>query len=483
MLLQHSAYYLLARGLPGLVNVAALALFTRLLSPDEFGRYALVVAGVGLANVGVFQWLRLVVGRFLQASQDDPEGFLAGILSLFLTLACAATGLGLLLGLLWPDPVWQRLLLLAVPLLIAQAWFELNLSRVQAEVNPGRYGKLLGSKSVLSLAVGGTLAWIGLGASAPMLGLLVAHIATFILFASASWRGISPRWPRADLLRAQLHYGLPLTVTFALAWVVSSSDRLLLGWLMDERAVGVYAAGYDLPFQGITLMLTIINIAAYPLAVVALEKGDVSRAREQLSQNGELVVSAALTGAVGLVVLGPHIVTLLIGEGFRAEALRILPWVTAASALAGIKAYHFDIAFHLGRDSRWLVVTGGIAAVMNVVLNIVLIPAFGIVGAAWATLAAFSAAALASAGFGPRAFAMPPVLPMVAKACVIASFAGSLAWAGAGLSGATWIALGLGLFFGAGGALAGSLAVNLCGLQKAAVCQYRKWRGLPGRLG
>ena len=54
MLLRHSALYLLARGVPGLVNFFAIAIYTRMLSPEEYGRYALVVAGVGLFNVNFF---------------------------------------------------------------------------------------------------------------------------------------------------------------------------------------------------------------------------------------------------------------------------------------------------------------------------------------------------------------------------------------------------------------------------------------------
>lgn len=55
MLLRHSALYTLARGLPGLINFAALAVYTRLLGPEEYGRYALVIAAVGLANAVLFQ--------------------------------------------------------------------------------------------------------------------------------------------------------------------------------------------------------------------------------------------------------------------------------------------------------------------------------------------------------------------------------------------------------------------------------------------
>src|SRR5690606_22027364 len=135
----------------------------------------------------------------------------------------------------------------------------------------GVYGRLMGSKSLLALLVGGCLAWVGLGAYAPLIGLLTGHTIAVAIFGLFLWRGVRPRWPEAEALREQLRYGLPLTITFALTWIISSSDRLLLGWLMDEAAVGVYAVGYDLAQQSLGLLLTIINTAAFPLAVQALE--------------------------------------------------------------------------------------------------------------------------------------------------------------------------------------------------------------------
>ena len=127
MLLKHSAQYLMARGLPGIVNFLAIALYTRMLSPDDYGRYALVVATVGLFNVFFFQWLRLALGRFLPVYLDNIKPLLNTVLASFCILVGLTGGLGLILAWLWPDPTWQKLILVAVPLLWAEAWFELNL--------------------------------------------------------------------------------------------------------------------------------------------------------------------------------------------------------------------------------------------------------------------------------------------------------------------------------------------------------------------
>lgn len=466
MLLKHSFYYLLVRGGPGLINFAALAVYSRLLTPDEFGRYALVLVGVGLANVTFFQWLNLVVGRFWAANENQPKRFLGGIMAMFLVLSVVIVGIGCLVVLLWPDHTWRQLLLLALILLIAQAWFELNLVLAQVQIKPTWYGKLLISKATVALGLGGILAWVGLGSSAPITGLIIAYLVAFLFFASPTWRGISPYWPETVSLRAQLRYGLPLTVTFALSWVMSGSDKLLLGWLIDERSVGIYASGCDLAFQSLTLLLTIIHTAGYPLVVRAFEKYGAERAREQLRQNGELLITSALVGVTMLIALGPQIIELIIGENFRTGALLIFPWVAIASALSGIKAFHFDIAFHLGKTSHWLLLTGGISAAINVALNLLLIPTYGILGAAWATLLAYFAAVATSAWLGLRSFPMPSVIPIFTKAGLIALLVGAAARLGTDLSEVLWAKLGAGLLLGLLMALFSVLAVDVGGLRR-----------------
>lgn len=465
MLIKHSFQYLLARGLPGIINFLALAVYTRLLAPEEFGRYALVLTGVGLADVFLFQWLRLIVDRFLAAQGADFTRFLGGIAIQFGALAVIVASLGLLAAFLWPDPVWQRLLALAVPLVIVQAFFELSLIVLKAGLQPGRYGRLLFSKSALALGLGALLAWSGLGASAPLLGLLVGQMMAFVFFGVVAWRGIHWHWPDAETRREQLAYGLPLVLTFALAWVISGSDRWLIGWLLGAEAVGQYAASYDLGFQSLTLLLSIINTAAFPLAVRALESGGTEKAREQLRHNGELILAAALGGGVALAVLTPAMIGIFIGDSYRDAGMTLFPWVALAAALSGIKAFHFDIGFHLGKQSRWLVAMTSLAAMVNVLLNLLLIPAFGILGAAWATVLAYGTGMLASALVGHRLFAMPLAWPLLLKGAAIAAMTGAGAATGMATGTSPVSSLFFGLMLGTlGGALAAYIT-NLSGMR------------------
>jgi len=420
VLIRHSLLYLLARGLPGLVNFAALLVYTRLLSPDEYGRYALVIAGVAMGNIFVLQWQRLVLARWLPICKEDSRRFLGEMLHIFVTLALVSGAIGMALALVWPDPVWRRLLALAVLLFVAQGWLEFNLTLASAQLAPGRYGRILGSKTLLALAIGSGLAWLGLGTYAPLLGLLAGSVLAILLFGLGMWRGVKPSRPEKGRLREQLRYGLPLIVTFGLSWIIASSDRVLIGWLLDVEAAGQYAVGYDLAQHSLGLLLAIVQVAAYPLVVRALEDHGATAAAGQLCRTGELIMGIALTGGAGIAVLAPQIAAVVVGPEFRVTTVDLLPWIALAAAISGIKAYHFDMAFHLGRNSHGLVVSNATAAIVNIGLNLVLIPRFGIQGAAYATVIAYLLGLLVSAWLGRRVFRMPSALPLLLRAGSVA---------------------------------------------------------------
>jgi O-antigen/teichoic acid export membrane protein len=416
MLLKHSFAYFFARGLPGLVNFAALVLYTRLLAPEQYGQYALVIAIVSMVGVIVFQWLRLVVGRWWPKEQSDPKVFLGRSLAIFLVLSVAAIAISLLAAMLWPDRSWSWMIGFAGFLLVSQQWLELNLMLATMELAPTRYAKLLGVKSVLALAIGGTLSWAGWGAWGPLLGLFVGSSIVVPIFCSHVWRGARVRQTPRHQLAEQLRYGLPLVVTFALGWIIASSDRLLIGWLMNVDAAGLYAAGYDLAQQGVGLLLATVQVAAYPLAVRAMENEGAAAAQRQMKMSGEMIAFLACSAAGALCAIPGPIAEVVVGPEFRSSTAELLPIVGIAAALIGLKAFHFDMAFHLERNSRPLVASAATAAVLNVVLNMLAIPRFGLLGAAYATVVAVGVGLILSAWWGRFLPQMPAVWPLVIKA-------------------------------------------------------------------
>ena len=176
MLLKHSASYLLACGLSGIVNLLAIPVLTRLVSPEAYGKYALVVAGVGLFNVVLFRWLSLGLLRFLPAYKENQDVFLSTIFVGFLALV-GLTGLSTAIALpLLDDPLHRWLVVMGLLLLWGSAFFELNKELVRCRFSPARYGLLTLVKAIIALGVGGSFAYFGFGAKGLLYGLLLAFV-------------------------------------------------------------------------------------------------------------------------------------------------------------------------------------------------------------------------------------------------------------------------------------------------------------------
>lgn len=466
MLIRHSFFYLLARGLPGLVNFFAIALYTRLLSTEEFGRYTMVVAGVGLVHVIIFLWLLLVAGRLLPAAKAAPEKILNPLLALFFVLAILTLLVAAAASLFLRSTSWRLLIVIAAVLAITQAWHELNLRLATAELAPARYGKLSGAKALLAVAIGGIFVTLGFGALGPLLGLAIGSLVASWLFCGVVWRNVRPTFPDRNALQEFCSYGLPLTITFALVWITSSSDRLIIGWLLGEHAAGVYAVGYDLAQQSLGLLLTIVNTAALPLAINKLERNGSQAAGQQLKINGQLIFFLAFAGAAWLIASGPSILSTFVGPNFRASALEVFPWIAIMAAGVGVKSYHFDLAFHLSKSSKWLILTSGAAAIVNIAMNFVLLPRFGIIGAAWAGLSAISIAIVCSAILGRRQFPMPAILPLVVPALLVVPFVFFATRVTIGIVAPQWVQLTFSLSFAGGVAILGALIFNIAGVRE-----------------
>jgi O-antigen/teichoic acid export membrane protein len=407
MLAKHSLLYVFARGLPGLINFAIIVIYTRLLTPDQYGQYAIVIALVGLLNMMFFEWLHLGLLRYLPAKIVSKPVFLSTVLTVFIVIAatCATVGFfgyGLSSGM---DK--RHLIIPGLALLLCTGFFNLNLLLKSAQLLPIDYGKLSAGKSILSLLTGSALVYYGFAAEGALYGLSIGMVISLIIWARKDWRSLHSKLFDKTLMRKLLVYGLPLSVNLAMAEIISSSDRFFLNWMHDEATTGLYAVGYDLANHALGVLLMIINLAAYPLAVRSFEQQGQQAARHQLKQNLILITGVAFPAATGLAILAPGITGLLIGEQFQHTAQTIVPWVALAALLAGIKSYYFDIAFQLGQNTVGQLKILVVASLVNLVLNYFLIPEYSVMGAIYATLAAYTIGLVLSILKGRRYFKIP----------------------------------------------------------------------------
>ena len=418
MLFRFSILYFFARLIPGVVNFAAIILFTRLLEPDEYGQYALVVAAVGLGNAVLFRWIRVSLLRYLPAYEGRETILLSTLLVSYLVLAVFSGAAGVVVWVIGQDSLLGRLFVFGVVLLLCQAWFDINLQLVRARLMPTRYGVLLMSKALVGLAIGVWLAYMGWGVWGPLVGVIAGALLPAVVVYGRYWSGA--RWQLFDGETAKqvLIYGMPLAVTFMLGLVISSSDRFLLGFYMGADAAGQYAVGYDLAQQTIGLLMVVVNLAAAPLVIKALERSGEEVARRRLVGNAVGLCVIGFPATAGMMMVGPNISEVFLGEKFQAAAAMLIPWVAVGALLGGLKAFYFDLSFQLGKRTQQQVLVVLIAAIVNVGLNMWWIPLFGLSGAAYATVVAYGLALYLSWLLGRRIFPLPLPFDQIAKIVV-----------------------------------------------------------------
>jgi O-antigen/teichoic acid export membrane protein len=412
MLIKHIFSYFISRGLTGIINFVAIALYTRMLTTADYGEYALIVATAGFISAILFQWIRLVLLRFLSKyKKEKKEHLLLGTLftSYIVTLIVLIliTSLAVFLNLATFYFAISMLLLT-----ISQSIFEIILEILRSSLYSKVYGILSVLKSLISLVVALLLIKTGLGSLGVIIGLILGSFIPVIYVSIfrkehkiSLFNGFSNF--NYDLLKEFLGYGLPLTATLSMSFIMNQSDRLLLGWLVGKSETGIYSVSYDLTQQTIIMLMMVVNLAAYPLCIRALENEGVEAAQKQVRSNATALFLIAIPSTVGMVMLADSISSSVLGKDFSTEASDIIPIVAISVLFQGVKAYYFDLSFQLGRKTSlqfWPVLCGGI---INIVLNFILIPLYTITGAVYATLISYIVAIFLSWKIGKRIFPLP----------------------------------------------------------------------------
>jgi O-antigen/teichoic acid export membrane protein len=201
---------------------------------------------------------------------------------------------------------------------------------------------------------------------------------------SFSWllreTGIKVVW--AKILRA-LRYGLPLVPSGLALWVVALSDRYFLSRYNGLDAVGVYSLGYQLGTAPM-FVFSAFQLAWPQFAFRIAEDPHAGSTYARLTRY------AALGGGMAFLILSLFArewVGLLAGGAFR-EAYRVIPLVALAH-LFNIAYFLFATGITIKEKTGWLPLITGISGVANLAANFLLIPRFGPIGAALATLAGY----------------------------------------------------------------------------------------------
>jgi len=295
------------------------------------------------------------------------------------------------------------------------------------------------------LMMGTLFAYLGYGAIGVITGLTIGLLIPALFSFKNTWLPYKKEAYDKDLFKKLWMYGLPLASATLLEELTKVTDRFMLAGLQDKSQAGLYAVGYDLSGNSILMIMSAINLAAYPVIIKLMDEKGTKVAMEYFRKYVILLIGIAVPSVIGLNLVGPDLVYLLIDEKFQDSVVTLLPWITTAIFLMGLHVFYFLLAFQLGQCVSMIVKIGVVIAVVNLSLNYWLIPTMGINGAAIATFSSFAIGSILSAVIGRKYFTLPFPIKEFTKIILASLVMGFCLWWLKDYRGWGWLALQLGV--------------------------------------
>lgn len=372
---------LLVRGL----SLLLLPFYTRVLSTGEYGLVDLSTVFITLVLLTVALEVSQGIARlFADADADERVGYAStalwfsiGAYGLFVAVALPfAEDLS---AILFEAPERADLMRLVIVSAAPSGLFQLLINQLRWRLQPMAYAA--GSLTFAFISIGATIVLVlvaGLGVFGVLLGQLIGAAAGGALCLYLARDLYRLRFDRDKLLE-MLRFSLPLVPSSVGVFVTLYIDRFAIKELMTVEDVGLFGIGYRIAAV-VSLLVLAVQTAITPLVYARYRDPDTPA---QLARVFRYFVGGALVLAVGLSLFAREILVVVTTPAFYAGAA-VVPLLAPALLLSAMYVFAPGLGIAKRTGTQALITLAG--AVLNTILNFILIPVWGIVGAAAATL-------------------------------------------------------------------------------------------------
>jgi len=377
--LRQISSYMTANVVSAIFGFALVMLFTRVLTPEEYGIY---VVGMGIASLFsflLFNWIKTSLLRF----SSEGEGFDMRLTALaaFAAVLLLSPILFEILVLATGEPIGYVTEALCVA--IGVGLFELLQELFRAHQKTGLFASSMILRGALALALSCLLViGFGLGGEGLLLGVAGGYFLTLVIFVpkvcQKPLHGFDPA-----ILKMMLRFGLPMSISGAAFTLHAFFDRILIVTLLGEAAAGVYGASADFVRQIILMLGVAIGSAVVPIAIRLYAKSGLEATDEHMARSFELLVALILPAAVGMALTSGQLATFILGEDFREAATMLIPVLVFAWLFRSITYQYVHVSFQLAKKPYLMGIQGLVIVTISVVSMLVFVPKYGLLAAAF----------------------------------------------------------------------------------------------------
>ena len=363
------------------------AYHTRMVPTDAYGAMDLIVSIgnflIPLVSLGISN----AIIRFgLQKGVDKRELYTNGLLSILAGFAAVALAWPLISMIPYVDGTvganWA--LLLVFVLVSCLRTLNCQFTRAREMVRLYAADGILCTLANLLFNIL-FLSGFGLGAAGIILAMICSDAASalFLFFISRIWRYVRFARVNTQLWRQMLAYSVPLISASLFWWVTSTSDKVFISAMIGTDANGLFAASYKLP----TVLTIVATLFTEAWQISAFTDGTKKGRTAFFSRVFGVYQSLMFTAGAGIIWLCKPVMSVFVGKSYFSGWV-FIPLLTLATLFNSFDNFLNSI-YMLEKRSDLSLVTMGAGAALNLVLNALCIPVWGVQGAALATFLSY----------------------------------------------------------------------------------------------
>jgi O-antigen/teichoic acid export membrane protein len=387
-------------GLIGITNliislrgIILLPILTKTLGAYDYGVLAQIMVTISLCTPLVTIGLLSGITRFLAAETDKKEiqeGFFSSLIVIFFSGIVLSSLLFLssnfLAQMIFHTKEAIPLIKISAFIILIWALDRASLQFFRTRRQMTKYSGFLLLENFGELGLITYLVLNGFGLFGVVISLLIVKAISFgiMLFVIISQIGI--KLPHFTKIRPYLVFGLPMLPSYIFVWIINSSDLYVIGYFMDSASVGVYSAAYGIGVL-ISMFIGPISIVLYPAILKLWKEDKIEEIKIHLEYSMKYFLMLAIPSTFGLSVLAEQLLIVFTTSQFVYGSV-LIPIIAVSSIFSSFYSINMYI-LAMVKKTKIIGALLMIAAIVNIILNLIFVPLIGILGAAISTLVSF----------------------------------------------------------------------------------------------
>lgn len=373
-------------------NMITVPIYTSLFSQEQYGLYTISIAMLSFLCIIFSDWVGLSGLRFFRHHQlvDDLPKYLTTLVAIITINMLLMFGIALI----FKDPLYSFFhvpfkYFLAVLLLIIPVAVRALLSQIlRAQLKSISYTvtTILNQFTTIGLAVV-FAKFFHLGAASILLGMgvSISLIDILLIYQCEILKIFKPQKIEWKFILPIIQYGIPVAATSLSAWIITQSNKFIMNSIHGFSKAALVGAGYGITLPILMPLFAMITVAAIPRIINLYEaKIDV---RPIISKFLGYYILIALPIITVMSLYSIDMAHIFIKKAQMYEASVLVPYFSYGVFFLCMADYT-TLQYHLANKTHIELIIKLISGIIGVILNVILIPKFGLIGVGLATFAA-----------------------------------------------------------------------------------------------